>query len=399
MAGSDGGVRQGTGSIDVEHASPCEALLDEAVDLLGCTDGVIFVFGPNGAPQPLAMHRGLSSKQLEGFKDLARSVARDRQPEAGTQSGDLGLSGLLVVPLEVGRQLVGVLVAGSVALPELSSEGQLERLGYLRDALALAVDRQRILEALGRRGRDIAALRAQLDAYALDFGPTYRAERSSSQQLAIALEELERTYKATVGALALAVEAKDECTDGHLYRVSRYGMLLTKLVAPEHANDPQFEYGFVLHDIGKLKVPDQVLNKPGPLSDEEWELMRAHPAEGRSILEGIAFLAGAREIVYCHHERWDGQGYPRGLHEEQIPVGARIFPLCDAFDAMTTDRPYRAAITADHAREKLRSASGSQFWPDAVEAFMAIPDEVLVPRDPEGRTNRDLWYRGGASAS
>jgi HD-GYP domain-containing protein (c-di-GMP phosphodiesterase class II) len=397
VASSDG-VGRGTGPMGNVHASPCEPLLDEAVDRLGCTDGVIFVFGPDGGPQPLAMHRGLSAKQLARLKDVARSVARARQPVAGSQPGDLGLSGLLTVPLEVGSQLVGVLVASGVASPDLSTGGQLERLGYLRDAIALAVDRQRILEALGRRGREVTALREQLDAYALDFGPTYRAERNSSQQLAVALEELERTYKATLGALALAAEAKDECTDGHLYRVSRYGMLLTKLVAPEHANDPQFEYGFVLHDIGKLKVPDQVLNKPGPLSDEEWELMRAHPAEGRSILDGIAFLEGAREIVYCHHERWDGQGYPRGLREEQIPVGARIFPICDAFDAMTTDRPYRAAMTADHAREKLRSASGTQFWPDAVEAFMAIPDEVLVPRGPERRTNRDLWYRGGASA-
>jgi ribonuclease P protein subunit RPR2 len=381
--------------MDDEHAGPCDSLLDEAVDLLGCTDGVIFVFGPDGAPQPLAMHRGLGAKRLAGFKDLARSVARAHQPVGGTQPSGQGPSGLLVVPLEVGRQLVGVLVTGGLASPVPSSEGQLRRLGYLRDALALAVDRQRILEALGRRGREVTALREQLDAYALDFGPTYRAERNSSQQLAIALGELERTYKATVESLAMAVEAKDECTDGHLYRVSRYGMLLTSIVSPEHAKDPQFEYGFILHDIGKLKVPDQVLNKPGPLSDEEWELMRAHPAEGRSILDGIAFLEGAREIVYCHHERWDGQGYPRGLRDEQIPVGARIFLISDAFDAMTTDRPYRAAMTAGHAREGLRSASGTQFWPDAVEAFMAIPDEVLVPRGRERRTNRDLWHRGG----
>jgi hypothetical protein len=294
VASSNRGVRHGTGRTDDEHANQCEPLLDEAVDRLGCTDGVIFVFGPDGAPQPLAMHRGLSAKQLARFKDRASSVARARQPVAGTQAGGHGLSGLLVVPLEVGRQLVGVLVAGGMASPDLSTGGQPERLGYLRDAIALAVDRQRMLEALGRRGRELTALREQLDAYALDFGPTYRAERDSSQQLAVALKELERTYKATVGALALAVEGKDECTDGHLYRVSRYGMLLTKLAAPEHADDPQFEYGFVLHDIGKLKVPDLVLNKAGPLSDEEWELMRAHPAEGRSILDGIAFLEGAR---------------------------------------------------------------------------------------------------------
>ena len=174
---------------------------------------------------------------------------------------------------------------------------------------------------------------------------------------------------------------------GHLQRVSRYGMMLTALVAPDHADDPQFEYGFLLHDVGKLTVPDSVLMKPGALTEAEWELIREHPASGRSILDGIPFLAGAREIVYSHHERWDGTGYPRRLAGPAIPLGAQIFPLCDAFDAMTSDRPYRQALSIDEARSEVAKGSATQFWPDAVDAFLSIPADSLAavrgenPRD------------------
>jgi ribonuclease P protein subunit RPR2 len=378
------GQAAGAQDADDDPARPCEDLLHQAVSALAGTDAAIFVFGPKGGLQTLALHRGATSRQVGRLKEAARSAMATNQPLLGALGPSLGSGGaasemFFATPLEVGRQVVGVLVATGLTSVEASPALELARLGFLADALALAVDRQRVLVALDGRGRELGALREQLNSYAMDFSSTYRAERESSQQLAAALGELERTYKATVESLARAVEAKDECTGGHLYRVSRYGMLVTALVAPDHARDPQFEYGFLLHDIGKLKVPDQVLNKPGPLSGPEWELMRAHPAEGRSILDGIAFLDGAREIVYAHHERWDGTGYPRQLREMEIPVGARIFPLCDAFDAMTTDRPYRSAMAAEVARERVRAGSGAQFWPDAVEAFMRIPGEVLKP--------------------
>jgi cyclic di-GMP phosphodiesterase len=159
------------------------------------------------------------------------------------------------------------------------------------------------------------------------------------------------------------------------------------LVAPEHAEDPQFEYGFLLHDVGKLKVPDEVLNKPGALTEAEWEIMRRHPGEGRSILEGVDFLGVAREIVYSHHERWDGKGYPQGLRGMEIPLGARIFPLCDAFDAMTSDRPYRKAMRVQEALARVRAGAGTQFWDEAVDAFLSIPVadlEAISPYDKGG---------------
>lgn len=191
--------------------------------------------------------------------------------------------------------------------------------------------------------------------------------------MADALSQLTQTYESTVRGLAIAVEAKDTYTGGHLHRVSLYGMAITAVVAPEHAEDPQFEYGFLLHDVGKLAVPDAVLMKDGPLDDVEWAMIKGHPEAGRTNLDKIPFLAAANEIVHAHHERWDGTGYPRGLKGEEIPLGARIFPLADVFDAMTTTRPYRSALSIEAARLEVQRGRGAQFWPDAVDAFMSIP--------------------------
>jgi HD-GYP domain-containing protein (c-di-GMP phosphodiesterase class II) len=278
----------------------------------------------------------------------------------------------LAVPCRLDGQIVAVVVVDGIEL-DTSGTGQvMVRLEPYLLAMALLIDRLRMQRALEERVDEISALRKQLDAFAYDFRLTYSEEQKRSAQLAEALIELEETYESTVRGLAIAVEAKDECTGGHLVRVSRYGMLLTSLIAPDHANDIQFQYGFFLHDVGKLTVPDVVLSKAGPLTEAEWEIMRNHPAAGRAILDGIPFLAGAREIVYAHHERWDGKGYPNGLVGEEIPLGAQIFPLCDAFDAMTSDRPYRKALSIDAARGELIEGRGTQFRPDVVDAFLSV---------------------------
>jgi ribonuclease P protein subunit RPR2 len=277
------------------------------------------------------------------------------------------------MPLELDNDVVGVLVVTGIGPPEPSVLSCTKRLGSLVDAIALAVDRLQTLAALGRREEEVIALYRQLNAFALDFRSTYAAERARAKQLAESVARLARTYHATVRALAMVAETKDERTAGHLQRVSRYGMLVTDLVAPEHGRDAQFEYGFLLHDVGKLTLPDGIFTKEGPLTDAEWELVREHPSAGRSILEDIDFLGGACEIVYSHHERWDGTGYPRRLRGTEIPLGARIFAVCDAFEAMTSDRPYRPAVAMARALGALRANAGGQFWPDAVEAFLSLP--------------------------
>jgi HD-GYP domain-containing protein (c-di-GMP phosphodiesterase class II) len=143
-------------------------------------------------------------------------------------------------------------------------------------------------------------------------------------------------------------------------------------VDPALARRPDVAYGFYLHDIGKVGVPEQVLGKPGPLDEDEWRLMREHPAIGARIIEPIRFLTGAMEIVRSHHERWDGSGYPDGLAAEQIPLTARIFALADSFDAMTSDRPYRRAMPVEAALDEIRRGAGTQFDPQVAAEFLSM---------------------------
>src|SRR5207244_1994461 len=161
-------------------------------------------------------------------------------------------------------------------------------------------------------------------------------------------------------------EAKDEYTGGHINRVHHLGLLLARNVVPREAESPQMAYGFLLHDIGKLTVPDAILNKAGALTDEEWELMRRHPEEGVRILAPIPFLGRAIDVVRHHHERWDGCGYPGGLAGEEIPIWARIFAVVDSIDAMTSDRPYRDGLPLEVAVKELKKGAGTQFDPVCV---------------------------------
>jgi HD-GYP domain-containing protein (c-di-GMP phosphodiesterase class II) len=136
-------------------------------------------------------------------------------------------------------------------------------------------------------------------------------------------------------------------------------------------------HGVLLHDIGKIGIPDAILLKPGPLTPEEWAIMRRHPEIGKRLIENIPFLKGAVPVVYCHHERWDGTGYPQGLREDAIPLGARIFAVVDAFDAMTFDRPYSRAIPFDAAKVEIKRCATSHFDPAVVESFLRVSDAVL----------------------
>jgi HD-GYP domain-containing protein (c-di-GMP phosphodiesterase class II) len=177
-------------------------------------------------------------------------------------------------------------------------------------------------------------------------------------------------------SLAHVVEAKDPTTRGHLDRTAHYGLALTREVDPELAARPEVAHGFFLHDIGKVGIPESILCKPGPLTELEWVVMRSHPTQGARIVEPIPFMGDAVDIVRSHHERWDGEGYPRGLRGEEIPLAARIFAIADSFDAMTSDRPYRSALEPEQAVDEIRRGAGTQFDPRCVRAF-----EDLIARD------------------
>jgi response regulator RpfG family c-di-GMP phosphodiesterase len=199
-------------------------------------------------------------------------------------------------------------------------------------------------------------------------------------------ELLRQAYRETVTALTAALESKDVGTGAHSQRVQRYASELAWALRPALLDDPGVEYGFLLHDVGKIGIPDRVLRKPGPLTRGEWRVLRNHTILGEQMLAGVALLHGqGLRIVRSHHERWDGRGYPDGLAGTDIPLGARIFAVADALDAMTTDRPYRGARSWEDAAEEIVRESSHQFDPDVVSAFRdsearlrAIHDE-LVP--------------------
>ena len=160
--------------------------------------------------------------------------------------------------------------------------------------------------------------------------------------------------------------------EAHSRRACDLGLLLAEAVVPSDAGDPEMVAGFLLHDVGKIEVPDAILCKPGALTPAELDVVRRHPQAGWRILDEAGFSARARDVVLHHHERWDGRGYPHGLRGEQIPLWARLFAVADAVEAMTSDRPYRRALTLHAALAELRSEAGRQFDPACVAAFLRL---------------------------
>jgi putative two-component system response regulator len=191
-------------------------------------------------------------------------------------------------------------------------------------------------------------------------------------QLKEALEVLQATYRSTLMALGTALDSRDANTGHHSLRVTLYTVRLAAQLGVSKAEIRTIEQGALVHDIGKIGVPDELLRKPGPLSEEEWELMRRHPEIGYRVLCGGKFLQESALMVLHHHERFDGTGYPGGLSGENIVLGARIFSVADALDCMTSDRPFQAATTFQAAQNEIVRCSGTQFDPKMVEAFMRI---------------------------
>ena len=187
------------------------------------------------------------------------------------------------------------------------------------------------------------------------------------------------TYNGTLEALVLALDARDRETKGHSLRVTQYALTMARQMGVDENSKEwvDLQRGALLHDVGKIGVPDYILHKPGPLTPEEWDEMKRHPHIGHGMLKDIAFLSGAASIVEAHHERFDGKGYPNGLAGSETPLGARIFTIADAFDAMTSDRPYRKALSSEEARNEVLTNSGTQFDPKAVQAFLLVFDELI----------------------
>lgn len=196
-----------------------------------------------------------------------------------------------------------------------------------------------------------------------------------SNELDLATEEIERLTGATLKVLVQALETRDYETHGHSERAVTFSLRLGREAGLDNHALKNLEFGALLHDVGKIGVPDAILHKPTALTSEEWNKMKLHPLYGQQLLRNIAFLEGASRIVAQHHERWDGAGYPHGLRGAEIDLGARVFAVADAFDAMTSDRIYRRGRSYESALEEIRKCAGTQFDPVLVEAFESVPRE------------------------
>jgi HD-GYP domain-containing protein (c-di-GMP phosphodiesterase class II) len=210
----------------------------------------------------------------------------------------------------------------------------------------------------------LSALAGQC-AIAIDNARLYEDLRRSNIELIVA-------YDSTIEGWSRAMDLRDKETEGHTRRVTEMTLELAQLAGMSHADLVHVKRGALLHDMGKLGVPDNILLKPGKLTDDEWEIMRQHPQFACDMLSPIAYLKPALDIPYCHHEKWDGTGYPRGLKGEEIPLAARLFALADVYDALTSDRPYRAAWSKEKALEYIQEQAGTHFDPHLVPLFLSM---------------------------
>ena len=253
--------------------------------------------------------------------------------------------------------------------------------------LGVAIDSMRrgacdyLLKPFKREDLDSAVLRALECRKALKESQIYQQNleqvvQARTEMLHQAMEELEHSYDVTLEALGEALDLKDSETEGHSKRVTAYTIALARAMGISPAQIKVIARGAFLHDIGKMAIPDQILRKPAALTPEEQAIMREHCVRGYHMLRRISVLSETAEIVYAHQEFFDGNGYPRGLCGNEIPIGARLFAVADALDAITSDRPYRKVRSFDEARAEILRCSGTQFDPQVVEVFLKMPNEL-----------------------
>ena len=280
-----------------------------------------------------------------------------------------GMSGLDMIPhiKERSPDTVVVMISGMQTVESAIGALRLGAFDYLMKPFDL-----RQVEAVVKRAlehHDLVVAKQRYENHLEELVEQRTAE------LDRALNSLEGAYRSTLKALTAALETRDSETHGHSERVVSYSLRLGREYGLSSDEMKSLEFGSLLHDIGKIGVPDSILRKPAKLTEEEWVRMREHPLHGQQILRGIEFLQGASRVVAQHHEKWDGTGYPLGLRSEEIDICARIFAVADAFDAITSDRVYRRGKPYEAAAQELDDWAGRQFDPKVVEAFHRVPKE------------------------
>jgi len=281
-----------------------------------------------------------------------------------------GMSGLEMIPhaKDLSPETVVVMISGMQTVESAIGALRLGAFDYLMKPFDL-----RQVEAVVKRAlehHDLVAAKQRYENHLEELVEQRTAE------LDRALNSLEGAYRSTLKALTAALETRDSETHGHSERVVSYSLRLGREYGLNSEQMKSLEFGSLLHDIGKIGVPDSILRKPAKLTEEEWVRMREHPLHGQQILRGIEFLQGAARVVAQHHEKWDGTGYPLGLRGDDIDICARIFAVADAFDAITSDRVYRRGKSYEAASQELDDWAGRQFDAKVVEAFHRVPKEV-----------------------
>jgi putative nucleotidyltransferase with HDIG domain len=336
-----------------------EAVLDEVMDaviaLMRAERGLIMLCDAQGE-LPIKAARGMDQVNLEGSdffvsKTIVRRVSEtgnpilttnaQEDPRFGGQKSvvEHNLRSILCVPLKLKNETIGVIFVDSRVYSGLFEENDLEILSAFADQAAVAIDNARMFDKLQK-----------------------------------ANIELTESYDATLKGWALTLELRDKETEGHTQRVTALTEILAKKLGINGKELEHIRRGSLLHDIGKMAIPDYILLKPGELTLAERKFMELHPDFARDMLVNIEFLRPAIDIPYCHHEKWDGSGYPQNLRGEEIPFAARIFAIVDVWDALTSERPYRDPLEPEEVRIYIQGESGKHFDPRVVKAFLEIKD-------------------------
>lgn len=328
--------------------------------------------------------RGLPSGEVRPVTLAGRPFLARLDPLAGAAAGGLepggGAPSLLVLRAVAGRPvdssltrdvaLVGLsALLVTIPLLWLASRRHERALGELTEAMSSTAATGHLHRGF-LEDRPVRWVSSEVSALREAFSGLMSTLEES-------LRDRERSYVEAVGAVVAAIDARDHETTGHSFRVAHYALALARALDVKGDQLRAIEWGALLHDVGKIAVPDAILRKTGRLTEEEWHVMRQHPNWGFEMLADVKFLEPALEIVYSHHERWDAGGYPRGLGRRDIPLAARIFAVVDTYDSITSDRPYRRARSHGEAVTELCRVAGTQLDPDVVEAFIRLPEVQL----------------------
>src|SRR5688572_20942950 len=332
-----------------------EEVMDTLISLMRAERGFLMLRDSYGELS-IRIARGIDHINLDGetfrvSKTIVQRVATSCEPVLTTNAqadprfenqmsvATYQLRSILCAPLKLRNEMIGVIYVDNRAHTGIFRESDLELINAFADQAAVAIDNARLFDDLQASNR-----------------------------------ELEKAYQATLEGWVRALDMRDKETEGHTQRVTKLTERLAKSMGVDGDELLHIRRGALLHDIGKMAIPDGILLKPGKLTDDERLLIQQHPLYAYEMLNPIDFLLPAIDIPYCHHEKWDGTGYPRGLRGEDIPFSARIFPVIDVWDALISDRPYRKGLPQDEVRHHIQADSGKHFDPRVVNAFFELGD-------------------------